>query len=111
MWWRCSSCGSGAESPCNTAWAGTPRAWSAGYAIFVLLCSGAALYSLRVQERAVEQGTTEPVIDEGTPPTWREYGMWLALPAMGTWLLLSVSNHMIDDLRKDILAVARRKSR
>ncbi len=75
-------------------------AWSAGYAVFVVLCGASALYSLRSGARAaVAAGPAPPPeIDTALPPTKFELFMWLALSAMGSWLLLAITNHITQNI-------------
>jgi SAM-dependent methyltransferase len=71
--------------------------WSAGYIAFILLCMGAALYSLRGQPRAA----VPPVEAAGNgdpPPAAQDYVLWLILSAMGSFMLLGVTNHITHDV-------------
>src|SRR5581483_4597237 len=53
--------------------------WAVGYAAFILMCGGTALYAMR-SSAAI---TSEPQTDESTAarPGLHEYFMWMALPA------------------------------
>jgi hypothetical protein len=69
--------------------------WSAAYVAFVLLCLGSAFVASRVPARspadaqAVAALPAEPPrVGPGTQ--W----LWLALPALGSWLLLAVTNRI-----------------
>jgi hypothetical protein len=72
------------------------NAWSIAYGVFVVLCIGAAVYSLRGAPAAAPQA----VADDATapPPTLAEYGLWLLLSAMGSFMLLAVTNHLTHDV-------------
>jgi SAM-dependent methyltransferase len=89
--------------------------WSAGYALFATLCVGSAIYSARAQpaagrvandERQVtilstEQGTPGAGSQEHAPvmpPAPRDYMMWLLLSAMGSFMLLAITNHITHDV-------------
>jgi SAM-dependent methyltransferase len=77
--------------------------WSAAYAVFVLLCMACGWYSLRAS--AVTRDTLAPAeaahsgmaYDE-TPPTPPRQLLWCALAAMGSFLLLAVSNHICQNI-------------
>jgi len=85
-------------------WVGTLAqswGWSAAYAGFVLLCSAAALYGLRTGESFHElapRASTATAHADGQPPGWGERLMWLSLSAMGSLLLLSLTNHMTQNI-------------
>jgi SAM-dependent methyltransferase len=76
--------------------------WSAGYALFVVLCATAAFYSLRGDNpigmaaarsvAAADAASTEP------PPAWSMRLTWLALSATGSLLLLAVTNHITQNI-------------
>jgi SAM-dependent methyltransferase len=64
-------------------------AWSAVYALFVLLCASVAW---RMRSATVQQTAERPVEDE--PPPWRERWLWAALAACPSALLLAITNHI-----------------
>ena len=69
-------------------------AWSWGYALFGACCIGAGLAFARLAPHG-------PVAQAGAaeaPPGWRRQGLWLALSAMGSWLLLAVTNHLTQNV-------------
>ncbi len=71
--------------------------WSAGYVLFVALGIGSALYSARARTHiAVAAAPAAP--DDGPAPAARDYGMWLLLSAMGSFMLLAVTNHITHDV-------------
>jgi SAM-dependent methyltransferase len=74
------------------------QGWSIGYAIFVVLCAGAALYSLRVEHTAAPQAVAGGAMNEGPRPTLGRYALWLMLSAMGSFMLLAVTNHITHDV-------------
>jgi len=92
------------------------RAWSAGYVAFVLLCAGAALYSVRwlggnrgqttisgvepaaVGDRNRRNSGLSPISNDGPPPQAKDYALWLLLSAMGSFMLLAVTNHITHDV-------------
>ena len=71
--------------------------WSAGYALFVVVCICAGAYSLRAHTEAQANPVTQKR-DDGPAPTWAHYGMWLLLSAMGSFMLLAVTNHITHDV-------------
>ena len=72
-------------------------AWSAGYGLFVIVCICAGVYSLRVHTEAQANPDTQK-IDDGPAPTFAHYGKWLLLSAMGSFMLLAVTNHITHDV-------------
>jgi SAM-dependent methyltransferase len=75
-------------------------AWSAGYALFVILCAATAFTSMR--GKAV--GATSPTgsLDTGyaieAAPTASRNLLWCALAATGSVLLLSITNHITQNV-------------
>ncbi len=71
--------------------------WSIGYAVFAALCAGSALYSLRA---AATPGAAKPAAgsDDAPAPGRFDLFMWLALSAMGSWMLLAISNHITQNI-------------
>ena len=71
--------------------------WSVGYAVFALLCGASALYGLR-------KDALSPVIaaaaadDTAAAPGKFDLFLWLALSAMGSWLLLAITNHITQNI-------------
>lgn len=74
-------------------------AWTAGYALFAILCAAAAIYSLRNAETPVAVNTvTTTALDEAPAPSRFDLFLWLALAAMGSWLLLAITNHVTQNI-------------
>jgi hypothetical protein len=80
-------------------------AWSLGYGFFALCCVGAGLYfALRPQSAQATSATPTTAAAatreaEATPmPGWRAHLRWLALSAMGSWLLLAITNHLTQNV-------------
>jgi hypothetical protein len=68
--------------------------WSWAYAGFALLCAATAWAVARMP-------AAQPVAavgDAAQAPRWTHYALWLALPALGSWLLLAVTNHLTQDV-------------
>ncbi|MCC7484608.1 MAG: fused MFS/spermidine synthase [Burkholderiales bacterium] len=72
--------------------------WSAGYVLFVALCAGSAVLSVRGRPAAPHTAGagTAPAPEPG--PTRGDYAMWLILSAMGSFMLLAVTNHITHDV-------------
>ena len=94
--------------------------WSAGYGLFVLLCIGSALRARAARKAAAattlrtntaaETATpdgTEPLVGAGSgleivenplPPRLSDYLLWLVFAALASLMLLSVSNHISQNV-------------
>jgi hypothetical protein len=76
--------------------------WSAGYALFVVLCAGAGWASLRAHAAAAAPATSSDDAGEAraddAPPTVARQLLWCALAATGSLLLLGVSNHITQNV-------------
>jgi len=68
--------------------------WSLLFALFVLLCAGTALMSMNGFEPAEKDATPKPV----TALPARDQLLWLALSAMGSVMLLAVTNHVTQNV-------------
>ncbi len=79
--------------------------WSVGYVLFVGLCAASAIYGIRGQT-AISHTEPNVVGDRnsglspisGPAPTLPDYGAWLLLSAMGSFMLLAVTNHITHDV-------------
>ncbi len=67
--------------------------WSIGYALFVVLCSVTAW-----RFRSGERTTLVEATDAGTAPDWGEYGLWFALAALPSAMLLAVTNFLLQNV-------------
>ena len=74
------------------------HAWSAGYVLFVGLCIASAVYSLRAQPSAAAAASAVDALNDGPRPTFRDFGLWLIFSAMGSFMLLAVTNHITHDV-------------
>jgi hypothetical protein len=71
-------------------------AWSLGYTLFAVLCGASGLYSLRnVVAVSVPAPQSE---DNAMAPGKLDLFLWLALSAMGSWLLLAITNHITQNI-------------
>ena len=78
-------------------------AWSAGYGLFVLLCGATAVYvatrwPAAVQVVARSGDEPAPAGSPDTKPRLVDQLLWLLLPALGSWLLLAVTNHVTQNV-------------
>ena len=64
--------------------------WSAGYALFVVLCAAVAW-----KARSVE---AVPSMEVSEPVAWRSKLLWVALAACSSALLLAITNHLCQDV-------------
>src|SRR5688572_6395376 len=74
------------------------HAWSAGYLLFVGLCIASAVYSLRAQPSAAAAASAVDAMNDGPRPTLKDFGLWLIFSAMGSFMLLAVTNHITHDV-------------
>ena len=72
--------------------------WSAAYAAFVALCAASAVYSARSRPRVAATATVDETAPEGPAPAGSSYAAWLLLSAMGSFMLLAVTNHITHDV-------------
>ncbi|MCC6534068.1 MAG: fused MFS/spermidine synthase [Burkholderiales bacterium] len=72
--------------------------WSAGYALFVALCIAAGIFSLRAAGNAAASAVLADAEPGGSAPVAREYVLWLLLAAMGSYMLLAVTNHITQNV-------------
>lgn len=72
--------------------------WSAGYVLFVALCAAAAVYSARSRAARADAARVVAEPDAALPPTAPDYLGWLLLSAMGSFMLLAVTNHITHDV-------------
>ena len=73
--------------------------WSGGYVLFAALCAGAGALSLRFASRfPQEQKLVEEIAGEGGRPTTFDHVIWLLLAALGSWLLLAITNHITQNI-------------
>ena len=75
--------------------------WSALYGIFAGSCATTAWLSRSAKPTAAASLTPEPAAtaaETPAPPTLREKLLWLALAACGSMLLLSITNHLTENV-------------
>ena len=74
------------------------RGWSVAYGVFVVLCIATAVYSLRAYGAAAPVAAAEEQANDAPAPTLGDFGLWLLLSAMGSFMLLAVTNHITHDV-------------
>ena len=75
------------------------RGWSIGYALFVLLCCGTAGYMARRWSASAGLPVSAAIAAPPPPaPRTGDYLLWLALPALGSWLLVAITNHITQNV-------------
>lgn len=70
--------------------------WSVGYTLFVAVCAVTAWIS--ASRAAVFPESAAPDDGAGAVPAWRLRGLWLALAASASVLLLAVTTHLTQDV-------------
>ena len=71
--------------------------WSAGYAIFVVLCAALAWKGRALVPIEESAGWDAAAVNEPRPGA-KAISMWLLLSAMGSVVLLAVSNHLTQNI-------------
>jgi len=74
------------------------QGWSWAYGAFVLLCVGLTLYAARQGAASAATVETQASPAPAKPPRPADYLLWLGLPALGSWLLLAVTNHITQNV-------------
>ncbi len=92
----------------RAALADQANAWSIVYWVFAALCAGSAFLFWQLAGRAGGRSDGEartpdptaagaPTADEPVPP-WRRQLLWMSLSAIGSWLLLAITNHITQNI-------------
>lgn len=71
--------------------------WSAAYAVFAVLCAVTAIATVRHSPAAVGE-SAQASAPETAPPTMEQRVLWVSLSAMGSCLLLAVTNHLTQNV-------------
>ena len=73
--------------------------WSGVYALFTVLCAGSAVYFVRHAQSVAPEAHAHPdQAGHDRDPRLRDYLLWLGLSAMGSWLLLAITNHITQNV-------------
>ena len=74
-------------------------AWSGVYALFTVLCTGSAVYFLRHTRSVTTEAQARAHPDRhDRDPNPGDYFLWLGLSAMGSWLLIAITNHITQNV-------------
>ena len=75
------------------------QAWSLVYILFVVLCAASAFYFYRHAHALPVKPRTQEHTPEGEwKPATRDYLLWIGLSAMGSWLLLAITDHLTQNV-------------
>ncbi|WGT61463.1 spermidine synthase [Variovorax paradoxus] len=74
------------------------QGWSWGYGLFAVLCAGTTLLVAYRWPGVPERPGQALAADEAKPPRWPDVLLWLSLPALASWLLLAVTNHISQNI-------------
>ena len=69
--------------------------WSALYALFAIVCAATAWLSLG---GAGNGAASAPALESNPVPSWKIQAWWLGLAAMGSVMLLAVTNHVTQNI-------------
>ncbi len=72
--------------------------WSTGYALFAVLCAASAYFSMRpASGTAAPQPAMQSPADTPAPRA-ADHVLWLTLAALGSFMLIAVTNHITNDV-------------
>ena len=72
--------------------------WSVAYGVFVALCTASAFYSVRSATASTAAAATVASLNDGPRPKPLDRALWLAMSAMGSFMLLAVTNLITHDI-------------
>jgi spermidine synthase len=72
--------------------------WSALYTLFVVLCAATGLASVRMATAGGDADEAARARSAAPPPTLGTQLLWLALSAMGSVMLLAITNHVTQNI-------------
>ncbi len=72
--------------------------WSVAYSVFVVLCTVAGLSSLKAAAAAKGVAAEAAATVEEAPPSMGRQLLWLVLAALGSFMLLAVTNHICQNV-------------
>jgi hypothetical protein len=75
------------------------NAWSLGYVVFIVLCAASGIFFCRHASTPGAPGSSAKmqVLPGSEPSSWAGL-LWLSLSAMGSWLLVAVTNHITQNV-------------
>jgi len=71
--------------------------WSTGFALFVLLCIGAAVAASGARAQPLHHSVSDAAAPARAPRA-RNYAVWMSLAALASYMLLAVSNHLTQNI-------------
>jgi SAM-dependent methyltransferase len=72
--------------------------WSAGFGLFALLIAASAWFGLRTARAEARAQAGGAASGAPPPPAWSEKALWVSFSALGSILLLAVSNHLTQNI-------------
>ncbi|QNK74321.1 fused MFS/spermidine synthase [Variovorax sp. PAMC28562] len=74
--------------------------WSWGFGAFAALCAGTTIYVSRRWASGAPHLAPVATVSAApdVKPRTADYLLWLALPALGSWLLLAITNHITQNV-------------
>ena len=76
--------------------------WSVGFGLFAALIAASAWFGLRTSTAETGDAVNQNLVSEfnviPTAPAWKQKLIWIGLSAMGSVLLLAVSNHLTQNI-------------
>ncbi len=72
--------------------------WSVSYGFFTLLCAASAFFSLRPAQNPAAMPAGDASATVGPAPRAADYLLWLTLAALGSFMLIAVTNHITHDV-------------
>ncbi len=73
--------------------------WSAAYVLFVALCAGVAWQVWKMPDAKAPATLVAISADDAQgPPGLTQMSLWLTLPALASWLLLAITNHLTQNV-------------
>ena len=76
--------------------------WSVGFGLFAALIAASAWFGLRTSTAETGDAVNQNLVSEfnviPTAPAWKQKLSWIGLSAMGSVLLLAVSNHLTQNI-------------
>jgi hypothetical protein len=72
--------------------------WSWGMVVFAGLCAYCAVRAMRSEAPAGETPAEEQARGDSSPPSRRDYSLWLALPTVASLMLLATTEKLTQDV-------------
>jgi hypothetical protein len=72
--------------------------WSVLYGVFVIACASTGILSVRGAAAQAAYEEHEKTLPPAVPVAWTSLALWLVLAGMGSALLLSITNHITQNI-------------